>query len=73
MLVQDLEVLIPPLLMCAAVLFAVGAFLRHEMGKKRPEEDEPLPDPVDASHVSGSDVDGSMAGADSPAGIADEN
>lgn len=70
---QDLAVLTPPLLMCAAVLFAVGAFLRHEMGKKRPEEDEPQPDPVDPSHVSGSDVDGSMAGADSPAGIADEN
>jgi hypothetical protein len=39
--VQDLSVLTPPLLMCAAVLFAVGAFLRHEMSKKRPETDEP--------------------------------
>jgi hypothetical protein len=38
--VQDLSVLTPPLLMCAAVLFAIGAFLRHEMSKKRPEVDE---------------------------------
>ncbi len=37
---QDLSVLTPPLLMCAAVLFAIGAFLRHEMSKKRPEADE---------------------------------
>ena len=40
---QDLSVLTPPLLMCAAVLFAVGAFLRHEMSKKRPEVDEGQP------------------------------
>ncbi len=40
---QDLSVLTPPLLMCAAVLFAVGAFLRHEMSKKRPEVDERQP------------------------------
>jgi hypothetical protein len=41
--VQDLSVLTPPLLMCAAVLFAIGAFLRHEMSKKRPEVDESEP------------------------------
>ena len=40
---QDLSVLTPPLLMCAAVLFAIGAFLRHEMSKKRPEVDEREP------------------------------
>jgi hypothetical protein len=28
---QDLSVLTPPLLMCAAVLVAIGMFLRHEM------------------------------------------
>jgi hypothetical protein len=41
--VEDLSVLTPPLLMCAAVLFAIGAFLRHEMSKKRPEVDERQP------------------------------
>jgi hypothetical protein len=32
---KDLSVLTPPLLVCAAFLFAVGAFLRHEMGAGR--------------------------------------
>ena len=46
---QDLSVLTPPLLMCAAVLFAIGAFLRHEMSKKRPEVDEREPSEVTES------------------------
>jgi hypothetical protein len=37
---QYLSALTPPLLMCAAVLFAVGALLRHEMGRKRSAEEE---------------------------------
>ncbi len=41
--------LTPPLLMCAAVLFAIGAFLRHEMSKKRPEVDEREPSEVTES------------------------
>ena len=72
-LVQDLEVLTPPLLMCAAVLFAVGAFLRHEMGKKRREEGDEQADAADASPDSDQDADGGMAGAGSSAGFADEN
>jgi hypothetical protein len=32
---QDLSVLTPPLLMCAAVIIAIIAFLRHEMGRSR--------------------------------------
>ena len=35
---QDISALTPPLLMCAAVLLAIGAFLRHEMNRKRPED-----------------------------------
>jgi hypothetical protein len=39
---QDISALTPPLLMCAAVLLAIGAFLRHEMNRKRPEDiDQP--------------------------------
>ena len=39
---QDISALTPPLLMCAAVLLAIGAFLRHEMSRKRPEDaDQP--------------------------------
>ena len=39
-LLNDLTVLTPPLVVCAAFLIAVGAFLRHEMGtRRRPPED----------------------------------
>jgi hypothetical protein len=36
---RDLAVLTPPLLVCAAFLIAVGAFLRHEMGASRRRSD----------------------------------
>jgi hypothetical protein len=36
---RDLAVLTPPLLVCAAFLIAVGAFLRHEMGASRRRRD----------------------------------
>jgi hypothetical protein len=35
---QDISALTPPVLMCAVVLLAIGAFLRHEMNRKRPED-----------------------------------
>lgn len=38
---QDISALTPPLLMCAVVLLAIGAFLRHEMKRKRPEDIDP--------------------------------
>jgi hypothetical protein len=38
--VNDLSVLTPPLLMCAAFLIAVGLFLRHEMGTSRRHRDQ---------------------------------
>jgi hypothetical protein len=41
---KDLSVLTPPLLMCAAVLFAIGAFLRHEMRRQRPADRTAEPD-----------------------------
>ena len=36
----DLAVLTPPLVVCAALLFAIGAFLRHEMGARRRTADD---------------------------------
>jgi len=53
---QVLSVLTPPLLMCAAVLFAVGAFLRHEMRRKRPDEADRQennlpPPPISGQHA----------------------
>jgi hypothetical protein len=37
---QDISVLTPPLLMCAAVLVAIGLFLRHEMRRGRAGDGE---------------------------------
>jgi hypothetical protein len=47
---SDLAVLTPPFLMAAAVITAIVAFLRHEMGRKRadradPDEDFPVNGP----------------------------
>jgi hypothetical protein len=39
-MLSDLAALTPPLLVCAAFLFAVGAFLRHEMRS----DDSPVED-----------------------------
>lgn len=47
-MMQDIAVLTPPLLVCAAVLLAIGAFLRHEMSRKRPEDiDQPQDIPAE--------------------------
>jgi hypothetical protein len=36
----DLAALIPPAVICVAVLIAVGAFLRHEMSARRPGDED---------------------------------
>jgi hypothetical protein len=38
----DLAVLTPPLVVCAALLIGIGAFLRHEMGTRRRSSDDDL-------------------------------
>lgn len=38
-MLNDLSALAPPFVVCAAFLFAVGAFLRHEMAAKRRRDD----------------------------------
>jgi len=58
---QDISVLTPPLLMCAAVLFAVGAFLRHEMNRKRPGDDDRADDDAQAPPAAGSQAAGKSA------------
>jgi hypothetical protein len=43
---NDLAVMTPPFLVGAAVIFAIVAFLRHEMGRKRadrPDEQDDIP------------------------------
>jgi len=39
---SDLAVLTPPLVVCVAVLIAIRAFLRHEMGPGEPSADDDL-------------------------------
>jgi hypothetical protein len=41
----DLAVLIPPVVVCVAVLIAVGAFLRHEMAARRPGDEDDVAEP----------------------------
>ena len=42
-MLQDLAVLTPPLLVCAAFLVAVVAFVRHEMNASRRRRDQDAP------------------------------
>jgi hypothetical protein len=63
---QDLSVLTPPLLMCAVVLFAVGAFLRHEMRRKRPDDTDRAKDIQPTPSISGEHAD-SKSGSDTSA------
>jgi hypothetical protein len=72
-MLQDLTVLTPPLLMCAAFLVAVGAFLRHEMrashrrrGQEAPSrfsDDGTIPDSASSQAAVQSD-DADASGAD---------
>jgi hypothetical protein len=71
-LVQVLSVLTPPLLMCAAVLFAVGAFLRHEMRKKRPDADEGEPKEQATPDSGTQSADSGVTDADARAGTRGE-
>jgi hypothetical protein len=50
---NDLAVLTPPFLVAAAVIAAIVAFLRHEMGRKRverPDEPDDIPAPARQAH-----------------------
>jgi hypothetical protein len=63
---SDLSVLIPPFLMCAAVIVAIVAFLRHEIGRARRDrggvgDENSAPAPTLADELddgTGTDADG---------------
>lgn len=63
-MLQDLTVLTPPGLVCAAFLVAVIAFLRHEMGRKRRSADVSPDDNSDELLIPGGDADPVRAGED---------
>jgi hypothetical protein len=51
---KDLTVLTPPFLMCAVVIIAIVAFVRHEMGRGRPDRGDAIDD---SSAVPGDQAD----------------
>jgi hypothetical protein len=69
---QALSALTPPLLVCAVVIIAIVAFLRHEMGQTRTDRsatgDEgelpPVPGTADADEAQGKPADVARAPAD---------
>lgn len=68
---KDLAVLTPPFLMAAAVITAIVAFLRYEMGRTRadradPEEDFPVSGPQ-ADNTEDSESAGDTRTASMPA------
>ncbi len=55
-MLQDLEVLTPSLVVCAAFLIAVVMFLRRQMGAKRPANTEaPADIPDDSRNAAASE------------------
>lgn len=67
------SVLTPPLLVCAAFLVAVVAFLRHEMGsRRRRSEDLPPDDISDRDAIPDREADTQSEGADTPERIDDK-
>jgi hypothetical protein len=61
LVLNDLAALTPPLLVCAAFLIALGAFLRHEMSRSRTRRDAHASD-----DISGNDTIPDSAGSRVP-------
>lgn len=60
----DLAALIPPVVICVAVLVAVGAFLRHEMSSRRGgDEDDAAGPNRGAAGIGATGIGGTVAGS----------
>ena len=59
---NDLAVLTPPFLVAAAVITAIVAFLRHEMGRKRTDRADLEQDFPEAGPQTGNTEDNKSAG-----------
>jgi hypothetical protein len=60
----DLAALIPPAVICVAVLVAVGAFLRHEMGSRRGGDEDDAAEPNrGAAGIGDAAIDGTVTGS----------
>jgi hypothetical protein len=58
---KDLSVLTPPFLVCAAVVVAIVAFLRHEMGRGRQDDADPGTDIGEDAQITDEQRDGEAA------------
>jgi hypothetical protein len=60
----DLAALIPPAVICLAVLVAVGAFLRHEMSSRRGGDEDGEADPNrGAAGIGDTEIGGTVTGS----------
>ena len=60
----DLAALIPPAVICVAVLVAVGAFLRHEMSSRRGRDEDDLAGPNHGAAGTGdTEIGGTVTGS----------
>ena len=60
----DLAALIPPVVICVAVLVAVGAFLRHEMSSPRSRGEDDAAEPNrGAAGIADTGIGGTAAGS----------
>lgn len=59
---QYVSVLTPPLLMCAVVVIAIVAFLRHEMRRAHPDHADHATDIPPTEEFEDSDLDSGAAG-----------
>lgn len=67
---NDLAVLTPPFLVCAVVVVAIVAFLRHEMGRARPNRRVGGDDDSAPATTTADELD-EAAGSDSGAAASD--
>jgi hypothetical protein len=60
----DLAVLLPPVVVCVAVLIAVVAFLRHEMGGRRAADEDDGTEPNHpAAGIGDTGIGGTVTGS----------
>ncbi len=65
---KDLSALAPPFLMCAVVVVAIAAFVRHEMGRGRTDRSAATDESSAAMHEQAGEFDGNAgSGAETSA------
>lgn len=66
-----MSVLTPPFLMCAAVVVAIVAFLRHEMGRGGKDEVDPEAENSDPAQITDPQLGGGQGADEGPSTAGD--